>query len=100
MDGVSYARYLLALVFVLALMGFIAWIVTYLSQRQFFTQFKGHSRRLSIKETLLIDPKTKAVLLGIGTKEHLILVSHQGNLLLSTEVVQESTVSPQREVQS
>ena len=100
MDGISYARYLLALVFVLALMGFVAWLGTYLSQRKFFTQFKGAPRRLSIKETLLIDPKTKAILLGIGNREHLILVSQQGNLLLSTEVVTDSSISPLNEVKS
>lgn len=99
MDIVSYFRYLLALIFVLGLMGVVAWCFNYLSQKNFFRSLTGQRRRLTIKETLTLDPKTKIILLGADDQEHLILVGHESHLLLSSAPLKQATVFSLREMQ-
>lgn len=76
MDVIDLARYLGALLLVLALVGFAA-----LAARRYglagFVQGTVH-RRLSIIETMMIGPRQKLVLIRRDGAEHLVLVGPQG----------------------
>jgi len=76
MDVIDIARYLGALVLVLALVGLAA-----LAARRYgiagFVQGTVE-RRLSVTETLMIGPRQKLVLVRRDGTEHLVLVGPQG----------------------
>lgn len=99
MDIISYFRYLLALIFVLGFIGVVAWCFKFLSERNFFKSLTGQRRRLFVKETLILDPKTKIILLGADDQEHLVLVGHDSHLLLSSAPSKHANVFSLREMQ-
>ncbi|MGD0191092.1 MAG: flagellar biosynthetic protein FliO [Rhizomicrobium sp.] len=76
MDVIDLARYLGALLLVLALVGFAA-----LAARRYglagFVQGTA-SRRLSVVETMMVGPKHKLVLIRRDGAEHLVLLGPQG----------------------
>jgi flagellar protein FliO/FliZ len=76
MDLIDIARYLGALALVLALVGFAA-----LAARRFgFSGFvvTSASRRLQVVETLMIDARSRAVLIRRDDKEHLVVIGPEG----------------------
>ncbi len=82
MEFEGYIRFLLALVFVLALIG----ILTAVARRFGFgyrTATKGaKARRLSIVEVMPVDAKRRLVLLRRDSTDHLILLGNGPDLLL------------------
>jgi len=85
MDVIDIARYLGALVLVLALVGFAA-----LAARRYgiagFVQGTVQ-RRLSITETLMIGPRQKLLLVRRDGSEHLVLIVPQGASLIESGIV-------------
>ncbi len=82
----DYLKYVLALVFVLALIGIFAMI----ARRAGFglsTSVHGkRQRRLAIVESLNIDGKRKLVLLSRDNTEHLVLLGADNDLLIECAV--------------
>ena len=80
----DYLKYVLALVFVLSLIG----IATVIARRAGFglsTRIHGkNSRRLAIVESLNVDGKRKLVLFRRDKTEHLILLGSDSDLLIET----------------
>jgi flagellar protein FliO/FliZ len=76
-DPQRIAQFAAALAFVLALVALIAWLA-----RRFLPGAGGVStgkrKRLAILETLVLDPKTRAVLLRRDDVEHLIVLGPHG----------------------
>ncbi len=84
MDLIDIARYLGALMLVLALLGFAA-----LAARRYGIPGiagGGAFRRLAVVETLMIGPRHKIFLLRRDDSEHLILVSPQGASVIESGV--------------
>ena len=80
MDIVDFARYLGALMLVLALVGFAA-----LAARRFGMPgiMSGNAtRRLAVVETLMLDARHKLYILRRDDKEHLVLVGPEGSSVL------------------
>src|SRR5215469_1339891 len=76
MDVIDIARYLGALMLVLALVGFAA-----LAARRYglanIVQGKS-SRRLAVIESLMLDARHKAVLIRRDDREHLVVMGPEG----------------------
>jgi flagellar protein FliO/FliZ len=76
MDLIDFARYLGALMLVLALVGFAA-----LAARRYGLPgivSGSATRRLAVVETLMIDARHKLLILRRDDKEHLVLVGPEG----------------------
>jgi flagellar protein FliO/FliZ len=84
MDPDTYLRFLLALVFVLGLIGLFAWVARRFSLSGRLWQMRpGQAQRLRVVESLPLDPRRRVVLLRKDDTEHLIMLG------ASTEVVLE-----------
>lgn len=73
----------LALVFVLALMGLLALAAKQLGLNNPKNR-KG--KRLKIVETLMLDGKHKAVILQCDDKQHLVILSQNGDTVIDKEI--------------
>jgi flagellar protein FliO/FliZ len=79
----TYLRFLIALIFVVAMIGALAWIVRRFGWANRFVAPAG-KKRLSVLEVLPIDGKRRLVLLRRDTAEHLILLGIGGDLLIES----------------
>lgn len=77
----TYWRFLLALAFVVALIGACAWVARRLGLGGRLVT-GGGKRRLAILEVLPIDGKRRLVLFRRDAVEHLILLGVQGDLVI------------------
>ncbi|MEE9139577.1 MAG: flagellar biosynthetic protein FliO [Alphaproteobacteria bacterium] len=86
MDVETYIQFLLALVFVLALIGVLAWLT-----RRFgfglIPAAPGRSRRrLSVVETKSIDAKRRLVLIRRDNREHLVLLGPNSETVVESGI--------------
>lgn len=87
MDLASYTRFIAALLFVLALIGALAW-----AARRFglvaraTVGRKTKTRRLDITEVLPVDARRRLVLLRRDDTEHLILLGPERDILIETGI--------------
>ncbi len=82
MELETYLRFVLALVFVLALIGLLAWVARRYGFGGRVTSRPGRTRRLDIVETRTVDGKRRLVLLRRDDVEHLILTGPNSELLI------------------
>ena len=85
MDVISLYKFIAALVFVLSLMGLLAFILKKVDQRNGgLTMFKNmqSSRRLQIIERLTVDRQKTALILRIDDREYLVISSPSGDTVL------------------
>lgn len=76
----DYARILLALIAVLAMIGATAWI----ARKVGISQSGGavRRRRMQIAETLFLDPRRRAVILKCDGREHLVILGPAGETVV------------------
>ena len=88
MDLDDYFRFLLALVFVIGLIGILAVLIRRFGSggTQFLNSRMARGRRLGIVETLTIDARRRLVLLRRDNKEHLVLLGASQELLIESEI--------------
>ena len=84
MQWTEYLRFLMALIFVLALMGGLYLILKRLNLSGL--QLAGGKRRLQVVEMLMLDSRHKAVLLRRDDKEHLVILSASGETVVETRI--------------
>jgi flagellar protein FliO/FliZ len=77
----AYGRFLLALIFVVALILVVAWLARRFGLGGRFVA-SGASRRLAILEVLPLDGKRRLVLLKRDGVEHLVLLGQQSDLVI------------------
>jgi flagellar protein FliO/FliZ len=89
MEYMEYLNTFLALVFVLAAMGLLA----LLAKKMGLSQTGGFSknRRLRMIEALPLDHKHKAVLLQCDDKQHLVILSANGETVIETNIEPHAT---------
>ncbi|MBK8174446.1 MAG: FliO/MopB family protein [Rhodospirillales bacterium] len=85
MDASSYLQFVLALVFVLGLIGAAAYAARRLGLPQ-GGRIAGRQRRLSVIESLPLDAKRRLVLLRRDGIEHLVLVGPAGDLMIERAI--------------
>ena len=74
LETVSYFKFLLALLFVLGLIGGLGIMAKRAGLGNRGPIVRGKSKRLSIIETMALDPKRRVVLIRCDDSEHLILL--------------------------
>ena len=85
MDAGGYFRFVVALAFVLALIGAMAW----LARRFGFApppRLPGQPRRLKVIESLALDARRRLVLVRRDQTEHLLLVGGANELTVETGI--------------
>lgn len=85
LDWDTYLRFALALVFVLALLGLLSWLL-----RRYGWGGGGggggRPRRVGIVEITPLDPRRRLVLVRRDDVEHLLLLSTQGDLVVERNI--------------
>ena len=87
----SYVRFLLAFLFVIGLIGLLAWVLRRVGFGgvRLSPGFKGKGRpqrRLAITEVANVDGRHRLVLVRRDDTEHLILLGHSGDLLIEGNI--------------
>lgn len=90
MDIDVYSRFLLALVFILALIGGLAWLARRFGLGGKLIPNQGADRRLSIVEVMTLDARRKLVLLRRDDAEHLVLIGPTADLLIESAAARPS----------
>jgi flagellar protein FliO/FliZ len=86
MDLDLYLRFVLALVFVLALIALCAWAARRFGLLGKLAPPVGKSRRLSVVEVAPLDARHKLVLFRRDDTEHLVLMGPGANLLVEGSI--------------
>ena len=85
MDAENYLRFVLAMVFVLSLMGGLWLILKKLGLAGPVVQVAG-KRRLKIIESLSIDTRRRAVILQRDNIQHLVILGPTGETVVETQI--------------
>lgn len=87
MEWISYIRFLAALVFVLGLIGGLAWLARrYGLGGAIAAKSRTTGKRLGIQEAMAIDGKHRLVLLRRDDTEHLVILSSEGATLVESSI--------------
>ncbi len=84
MEIETYLRFVAMLALVLALIAICAWAIRRFGLGGALSATKGGSKRLSIVEVKVIDPRRKLVLIRKDGKEHLVLLGPTQDLLIES----------------
>jgi flagellar protein FliO/FliZ len=85
MEWVEYSRFILALIFVLALIGLAAWFARKLGLIPNLNAKLKPGQRLQVLETANLDAKRKLVLIRHDQNEHLMLIGGESDILISSK---------------
>lgn len=85
MDAENYLRFVLAMVFVLSLMGGLWLILKKLGLAGPVVQVAG-KRRLKVIESLSIDTRRRAVILQRDNIQHLVILGPTGETVVETQI--------------
>jgi flagellar protein FliO/FliZ len=82
-----WAKLIIAFAVVLGLLGGLAAILKYINAKGLtFGGRKGRERRMKIVENLAIDSKRRCVILRCDKREHLLLLSSEGDIVVETNL--------------
>jgi flagellar protein FliO/FliZ len=88
MDLVDFARYVASLLVVLGLLGGVAWLARHPGARRFLPALPGaapgRDRRMAVRESLLLDPKRRVVIIAVDGVEHVMLLGASGETILES----------------
>lgn len=85
MDAVGYFRFVVALAFVLALIGVLAWV----ARRYGFAppaRRPGQPRRVEVMETIALDSRRRVILLRRDDTEHLLLTGGPNDVVVESGI--------------
>jgi flagellar protein FliO/FliZ len=82
----TYARFLIALIFVLALIGLMAWLARRYGLGGAIRVTGAKGRRLKLIEAMPLDAKRRLVLVARDGVEHLLLLGVHGDLAVETGI--------------
>ena len=91
-EAVSYLKFLLALLFVLGLIGGLGIIAKRVGLGNRGPIVKGKSKRLSIVETMALDPKRRVVLIQCDNSQHLLLLGSNSEQTIVSSLSDESSL--------
>jgi len=92
----TYLRFLIALLFVLGLIGALAWAVRRFGLRGMGAMVTGggRGRRLAVVEMATLDPRRRLVLVRRDGVEHLLLLGASADLVIETGVTAPAPHAP------
>lgn len=86
MDLNDYLKFLAALIFVLSLMGGLAYALKYFGFGGTARMLPADKRRLKIVEILPLDARHRAILLRRDNKDHLVILGSSGDTVVETDI--------------
>ncbi|PCI42485.1 MAG: flagellar assembly protein FliO [Rhodospirillaceae bacterium] len=87
MDAVNYVKFILALVFVLGLIGLLTLVVRRFGLGVGQTPYKrAHEKRLKLVEVMPIDGKRRLLLFKRDNVEHLVILGATGETVIETNI--------------
>lgn len=86
MEFETYIRFILALIFVIALIGLLAWAARRFGVARNAPHVRGKDRRLAVVEMAMLDSKHRLVLVRRDKTEHLLLLGATGELVVETGI--------------
>jgi flagellar protein FliO/FliZ len=99
-DFSIYFRFLIALLFVLALIGILAWVARRLGVLRGTMRARNGTRRIDVIEIAPIDSKRRLALIRRDQTEHLILLGTTGDLIVETGITAATQPQPSNPVKS
>lgn len=87
-EGWMLARMVFALLFVVALIYLSSALARRYGLDKRVAGVKGREPAMSVVETLYLDPRRRLVLVSVGTRQHVLLLSQAGDLVVATEEVE------------
>lgn len=87
----AYLQFALALVFVLGLIGLLAWLVRRFNLLGPMAVKRGPERRLGVIEMQMLGAKHRLVLVRRDQVEHLVLIGPAGDLLVEGNIAAPAT---------
>ena len=88
LETINYLKFLLALLFVLGLIGGFAILAKRAGLGNRGPIVRGKSKRLSIIETMSLDPKRRVVLIRRDNCEHLVLIGTTSEQVIESNIDQ------------
>ena len=85
-EGFTYLKFVLALVFVLGLIGVLAVVAKRIGLGNRGPVRHGRDRRLNVVEALPLDAKRRVVLVRRDATEHLVLLGASGETVIETGI--------------
>jgi len=85
-DLASYMKFLFALLFVFGLIGAAALLAKRAGLGNRGPIVKGRGKRLTIVETMPLDPKRRVILIRRDDKEHLLLLGNTGEQVIESDL--------------
>lgn len=82
--GSEYIKAILALLFVIGLIGLISYLLKRFSFDKAFSGGSNKVKRISIEEVRPLDTKRRLIIVKKDNKEHLILMGANSDLLIET----------------
>jgi flagellar protein FliO/FliZ len=86
MEISDYLKFLFALLFVLSLMGGLAFALKYFGFGGTSRLIPADKRRLKVVEVLPLDARHRAILLRRDDKEHLVILGTSGETVVETDI--------------
>ena len=86
MDMDIYIRFVLALIFVLGLIGLIGWLIRRFGFTGRFMAKTKQKSRLGIVDIAVLDAKRRLVLIHRDQQEHLLLLGANSDLVIETGI--------------
>ncbi len=94
MDMDTYIRFVLALIFVLSLIGLAAWLIRRFGVTGRFMAKTKQQTRLGIVEMAVVDAKRRLVLVRRDHQEHLLLLGANSELVVEQGIKDGLVASP------
>ena len=91
--GVNILKFLLALIFVLGLIGAFAVLARKMGFGHRAPVRRGGTRRLEVMDSLALDPKRRLMLIRRDDVEHLVLLGGSGETVVETGIHHEAGAS-------
>ena len=83
LEAINYLKFLFALLFVIGLIGGLALLAKRFGLGNRGPTSKSKTKRLSILETLPLDPKRRVMLIKCDDREHMVLIGPNSEQTLS-----------------
>ena len=90
LETINYLKFLLALLFVIGLIGGFAILAKRAGLGNRGPMVRGKSKRLSIIETMSLDPKRRIVLVRRDNCEHLLLIGTSSEQVIERDIDQDN----------
>ncbi len=94
MDMGTYIQFVLALIFVLSLIGLAAWLIKRFGVAGRLMARTGRHSRLGIVEMAVVDAKRRLVLVRRDHREHLLLLGANSEIVVERNIEDGPVASP------